>query len=290
VADFGLRVVVDRPPADVDYTMVIYGDLGEQTFAGVAPYIDCEDLRPGDTSFTQAFSGSNTGSTVILQEAAHTWGLEHVDAEFDILNPFKSAGKHQVFLDDCFRIVSDTDLNPTPGSCNQVHTRFCESGWQNSYREMSMLFGPPIPDVTPPELTIVYPKDGSTFVAPTTFALSGEIEDELHPQIYYIEVFRDGDTLVGQTNDIGLNLNIIDPEPGEYDLLVRITDEGGNATEQRVGFTVLPEGSELPPSPDVDDEASDGCRLGAPRRPSRGWAAIGMGLLLVVGQNRKRNG
>jgi hypothetical protein len=153
-----------------------------------------------------------------------------------------------------------------------------------------MLFGPPIPDVTPPELTIVYPKDGSTFVAPTTFALSGEIEDELHPQIYYIEVFRDGDTLVGQTNDIGLNLNIIDPEPGEYDLLVRITDEGGNATEQRVGFTVLPEGSELPPSPDVDDEASDGCRLGAPRRPSRGWAAIGMGLLLVVGQNRKRNG
>ncbi len=75
VADFGVRVITRRPPDDVDYTMVIYGDLGPQDFAGVAPYIDCEDLNLGDTSFTQAFAGSNTGSTVILQEAAHTWGL-----------------------------------------------------------------------------------------------------------------------------------------------------------------------------------------------------------------------
>src|SRR5690606_19985352 len=78
--DFGVRVVVDRPPDDVPYTMVIYGDLGPQSFAGIAPYIDCEDRRGGDTSFTQGFGSSNTGSTVILQEAAHTWGLEHVDA------------------------------------------------------------------------------------------------------------------------------------------------------------------------------------------------------------------
>src|SRR5690606_3524356 len=28
VADFGIRVVVDRPPDDQDYTMVLYGDLG----------------------------------------------------------------------------------------------------------------------------------------------------------------------------------------------------------------------------------------------------------------------
>lgn len=260
--EFGVRVVIDRPPPDVSYTMVMYGDLGPQDFAGIAPYIDCEDRRGGDTSFTQGFGSSNTGSTVILQEAAHTWGLEHVDAEIDILNPFKSAGLNQSFRDDCFKIVSDTDLTPTQGSCNQVHTRFCETGYQNSWQEMNLLFGPAVPDTQAPLLEITSPPDESTFVLPSTIPLLGTVEDDLHPQFYTVEVYN-GDQLIYEGDRIGLDLLLINPPPNEYDLRVVIADEAGNAAEDHVRFTILPEGSELPPDPDEDDPTEPsqaGCR------------------------------
>lgn len=265
VADFGIRVLVDRPPDDVDYTMVIYGDLGEQSFAGVAPYIDCEDLRPGETSFTQGFDSSNIGSTVILQEAAHTWGLEHVDGEFDILNPFKSAGIHQSFVDECLKIVANTDLEPTAGACNQVHTDHCDAGYQNSYREMKTLFGDPIPDIVAPSVEVVSPADGSTFVLPTTISLRTEIEDDLHPQFYEIEIF-DGDASIYEDIDVGVDLLLVNPPAGDYDLRIAIRDEGGNPAETTVHFTVLPEGSEVPEDEHGDGpEATEegGCRIGA---------------------------
>jgi hypothetical protein len=275
VAEFGIRVVTRRPPDDVDYTMVIYGDLGNQSFAGIAPYIDCEDLHPGDTSFTQAFSGSNTGSTVILQEAAHTWGLEHVDSEIDILNPFKVSGRTQDFVDDCFRIVANTELQPTPGSCNQIHTQFCPEGWQNSWREMMLLFGPHIPDVNPPEFEITEPPNDSVFVAPVEFSLRGNIEDELHPQFYTVQIFLGGQ-LVEEQEDIRLDLLIDRPPPGEYDMRVVIIDEAGNASEDTIFFTVLEEGSELPEDDDGEPASAEGCRTaGAP--------ASALPLLLLLG-------
>lgn len=275
VADFGVRVVTRRPPDDVDYTMVIYGDLGPQDFAGVAPYIDCEDLNLGDTSFTGSFGGSNTGSTVILQEAAHTWGLEHVDSESDVMNPFKSSGLTQNFLDECLPIVANTALERTPGTCNQIHTQFCEPGFQNSYQEMKLLFGDFVPDVEPPRFELVYPPEGSTFVLPTTFVLRGEIEDELHPQFYDIAIFNDGAPVGDERTDVGLEgdleLVITNPEPGEYALRVVITDEGGNPAEDTVHFTILAEGSELPADEEApsspEPEGADACSVGG-REPS----------------------
>ena len=283
--EFGVRVVIDRPAPDVPYTMVLYGDLGPQDFAGIAPYIDCEDRRGGDTSFTQGFGSSNTGSTVILQEAAHTWGLEHVDSELDILNPFKSAGLNQSFRNECFKIVSDTDLTPTQGSCNQVHTRFCETGFQNSWQEMNLLFGPAIPDTTAPTLEITSPADEGTFVLPITIPLLGDVQDDLHPQFYVVEVF-DGDVSIYRGDRLGLDLLLVSPPEGDYDLRVVIADEAGNTAEDSVRFTILPAGSELPPDP--EDEAEDpsepqGCRTGG--APAGAWAPLFV--LLVLGARRR---
>ena len=280
VADFGIRVVTRRPPDDVDYTMVIYGDLGAQSFAGIAPYIDCEDLHPGDTSFTQAFTGSNTGSTVILQEAAHTWGLEHVDSELDILNPFKAAGLSQDFIDDCFRIVANTDLQPTPGACNQIHTLFCPEGFQNSYREMLHLFGPHIPDVNPPEFEITEPEDGAVFVAPVDFSLRGSLDDELHPQFYTVQIYF-GEELLGEQQNTKVDLRITNPEPGDYDLRVVVLDEAGNAAEDSITFTILPEGSELPEEEIEETPGTETCRVGG----DVGGAWL---LLLCLGWVRRR--
>jgi len=288
LADFDVTTVIERPPDDVDYTMVFYGDLGDQTFAGIAPYIDCEDGRGSDVSFTQGFVNGGTGSTVILQEAAHTWGLEHIDAPFDILNPF--ATNSQSFQDECFKIVANTDLESTSGSCNQIHQQFCETGWQNSYREMLLLFGPSSPDVEAPTLTITSPEDGSTHVLPTTIALLGEVTDNLDPQYYGVKIW-DGDTMIFDEQQVGLDLLLLNPPEGDYALRVELTDTAQNVTEASVEFTVLPEGSELPPTDDdeVDDEPESvgACAvrpLGGPLLPR-----LGMLALVVLAATRRRS-
>jgi hypothetical protein len=262
VADFGIRVLVDRPPDDVPYTMVLYGDLGPQSFAGVAPYIDCKDQRPGDTSFSQGFGSSSVGATVILQEAAHTWGLEHVDSEVDVLNPFKSQITTQRFVDECLKIVANTDLEPTAGVCNQVHTLFCESGYQNSFREMKHLFGDHVPDVTPPTIELVSPMTGSVFVLPTTISLRARIEDNLHPQFYQIEIYNHDDVVYEDHAD-RIDLLLTDPPAGDYVMRAVIRDEAGNPATDTIRFTVLPEGSEFPED-DADGAGADeqGCRTG----------------------------
>jgi hypothetical protein len=279
VADFGIQVVVERPPADVPYTMVMYGDLGAQSFAGIAPYIDCEDRRGGDLSFTQGFVTSQTGSTVILQEAAHTWGLEHVDAPSDILNPFKASGLNQAFLDQCFKIVANTELEPTSGSCNQVHSRFCDVGYQNSWQEMMYLFGPHVPDTVAPTVEITSPEDESVHVLPITIPLLADIGDNLDPQFYRIEVYANGVAdPVYEDSQPRLDLLINNPAPGDYELRAVVIDEEGNPAEDVVRFTILPEGSELPEPEEDEDEMTPeeaGCRVpGSHPDPQGGALAL----------------
>lgn len=264
VADFGIRVVGFRPPDDVDYTMVVYGDLGPQDFAGIAPYIDCGDIWANDTSFSQGFAASNLGSAIILQEAAHTWGLEHVDHQFDILHPFKASAANPQFNDFCYRIVANTELEPIAGVCNAIHTRFCPTGYQNSWQELRYLFGEPIPDTGAPELELTNPLDGSSHVLPVSIPLMGEIRDDNHPQAYTLQILQDGELLFESlTNGLDpLLLNFVSPPEGEYDLTVRILDEAGNSTEDQVAFTVLPEGSALEGADDLDPALEPtGCHI-----------------------------
>jgi hypothetical protein len=272
VSAFGITIVTDRPPDDVEYSMVIYGDIGEQTFAGVAPYIDCEDRWGPDTSFSGDFDTSNTGSTIILHEAGHTWGLEHVATDRDILNPFKTSNTKQYFDDTCHKVVANTDLEPAFGSCNRVHTRFCPlPGYQNTWQELLYLFGPALPDVEPPTFEIVSPLDGTTYIAPATPLIIGHIDDDRHAQNYEVTFILSGfDPSVDQMAMIDHTVELAGLgglPPDDYVLTVRVADEAGNETSDTVSFTILPEGSELPGDEEAEaipDEDS-GCRaLAAP--------------------------
>lgn len=283
-ADFGIRIVTRRPPEDVPYTMVVYGDIGPQSFAGLAPYLDCGDQRRGDMAFAQGSGSSNTGATLILHEAGHTWGLEHVDTEADIMHPSVVSSLTQRFLDDCLGIVADTDLGRTAGTCNDVHTRYCEPTFQNSWQTVFDLFGPAVPDVDPPELAIEFPADGAVFVAPVTFTLRAALDDDLHPQFYDIDLY-DGDTPIATRNDLGiekgLELLVERPPPGEYALRVVVTDGGGNEAEDLVRFTVLPEGSTVDDREEASSiEPAPGCRAGS----GSPWALV----FSLVARRRRR--
>jgi hypothetical protein len=281
--DFGVVVVTERPADDVDYTMILYGDLGEQSFAGIAPYIDCGDLWPNDTAFANAYGTSNTGSTIVLQEAAHTWGLEHVNAPGDNMHPFKTVAS-QSFTDTCEKIVANTDLEESGGACNQVHTRYCELGHQNSWQEMRGLFGPPVADVTPPTLAITSPEPGSTHVLPVDLPLRGIIGDDRHLQLYDIAILQGGEVLL-ETTDVHLDQLMRDPPAGDYELAIRVADEAGNMVEESVAFTILPEGSELPEEPAEDVAEADGCRIAG---DGDGGALFGVAALLPLAWLRRR--
>jgi hypothetical protein len=242
VTDFGVIVLGERPAANQNYAMVLVGDgvSGDPAWAGLAPVIDCGNTNPNVTSFALEWGSPNTMATVIHQEAAHTWGLEHVDEVLDNLNPVAGLATNPTYTDACNKIVSNTDLNPSSGQCGSVHTQFCSSGYQNSYREMALLFGAPIPDTVSPGIEFVIPTEGESFACPVSFDLTFTLSDDRKPQSLNLEVYLDGvEVASGLYVDTTLQFPISGGiDPGPHTWTVEITDESGNPASAEVNFTV----------------------------------------------------
>ncbi len=246
IADFGITVTDQRPGAG-DYDMEMVGNWQGQNpeFAGIAPNIDCFDSTGGETSFTLEASGSSDGiAEIVLQELAHTWGLEHVNEKQDLLYP-TTEGLNKTFQDTCHKIVSDTDLNETNGYCNQVHTQFCNFGWQNSYQELLYLFGESVPDTIAPTVTILEPADGAV-IEGGNLSLVIALEDDQSPAVIATTIVLDGDALPEAAQTTGafaaphqLTFPIQDLPDGSYVLHVAVTDESDNPADDEVSFTVV---------------------------------------------------
>lgn len=249
ITDFGVVAVGERPPAEQDYAMVMVGrpvgyDVGN--VGGVAPGIDCGNSNPNITSFSFITSGPNVVATVVHQEAAHTWGLEHVDDQFDNLYP-TTAATDPKYQDQCSKIVSDTNLTPSSGQCNSVHTMYCNSGYQNSYREMLLLFGPPIPDTTPPTVVIEAPSDGEVVDYEADFELVITVDDDRRPQIIDTVISLDGEAypnikFIDKTHTLTVNGGDAPSghglANGEHTIRVDIADEHGNPASDEVTIVI----------------------------------------------------
>jgi MYXO-CTERM domain-containing protein len=253
--DFGITVTDTRPAAG-DYDMEMVGDwsgVDNPGFAGVAPSIDCWDQRGGETSFTLEAAGTSDGmAEIVLQEIAHTWGLEHIDDPSDLLYP-TTEGQNKVFRDECLKIVYNTDLDPSSGQCNTMHSQFCSSGFQNSYQELLTLFGPAIPDTQAPLIEIIAPLDGDTIEGGNA-TMVVHVEDNLQPVIIYATITLDGTGLDAPIPTDGAYAGPADLEfpvsglpDGEYTITIDATDEYDNPASDQVSFTVVgnpPEGGE----------------------------------------------
>jgi len=251
VEDFGVIVVGERPPQGNPYAMVVVGTPvggAPNGVGGVAPGIDCGNNNPNITSFSFLdTAGSNVQATVIHQEAAHTWGLEHVDDSTDNLFPSAGGNSDPKYRDVCSQVVSNTALDPSAAQCNQIHTMFCESNFQNSYQEMLALFGGPILDVTSPTVIIDNPLDGQTLDYEEDFDLTVTLDDDRRPQIMVTRIIFDGveaasTTFVNSTVSFGVPGGDAPAghgwANGEHTIRVEVEDESGNPAAAEIVVNV----------------------------------------------------
>lgn len=245
--DFGIRVTDVRPQTG-DYDMEMIGDWDPAPgggFAGVAPSIDCFNNDGGEVSFTLDYTGSATGiAKAVLQEVAHTWGLEHVDSKEDLLYPTTESVMDPGFVDQCFQIVQlDNMGNPVPdwAVCKSQHSQFCGSNQQNSYRELLQIFGPHMPDLTAPTLSFLNPAEGAT-VEPS-FDLILQAADDQSPQLLEMQIVLDGPVHFETDPNVypspaDFTFPVVGVPGGDYTITATATDEEGNIGTAMVHFHV----------------------------------------------------
>jgi len=322
MAPYAVRIAYeDAPPAHLPYSQVMMGgqpaDIGlDPGTLGVSCSSDCGDQWWRDTTFafTEESSSSLTLGNTALQEAAHAFGLDHIDGSQHIMYPFADSGD-KVWSNAC------TPYNDATGgiSCTYVHDAFCgpDSGMQNDDAELLAFFGPNEPDVSPPTVTITEPADGAEYPAPTDLAVAVEVADDHEGFGWRLVVEpQGGDPLIENAYQFQTSWNLGGLPQGVYTIRVEAIDHDRNEGSDEVTIYVgeaPPEttgadstgGDETPAteddsaSADEDAESDDGTDSGPPldddekagcacaAEPSSSGLAL-LGLFAVVGARRRR--
>ena len=169
MAPYGVRVAyLEAPPPELPYAMVMMGGLPSllgmpASVLGVSCSSDCGDRWWRDTThgFTEASSQTSVLGTVSLHEAAHAFGLGHVDGSDNIMYPYAGPGDPQ-WADGC------TAYNDATGgiNCKPTHDKFCAGGQQDSAAELLAYFGPNSPDTVAPTVEITSPAEDAIEIEP----------------------------------------------------------------------------------------------------------------------------
>jgi hypothetical protein len=280
---YGIRITTLRPE-NGDYAMVVYGGTEKEFGAlGSAPAGDCLDTLPNEIAFAHLDGDLApwvvAGSTTALHEAAHTWGLDHIDLATEIMYP-EGDNSPTSFDDRCHRIVADTNLADGEPSCPDLDTEICgAAGQQNSHAVLTRLFGPPYVDTVAPAIELVSPEDGEYFQAPADFDVVLEIRDDLHPQAYTMWTwYGDGPRPADSTTTVAPGFRVDALPVGTWSFHVAVADEAG--LETQLDFEI--EVGVDPPAPPQDG----GCRVSGP--PSRAGADLGFLPLLLARRRRRR--
>lgn len=322
-----LKVVNRRPKPGTRYSMVVVGgspgDIGlSSNIAGLAP-LDCGDKNPWDITFvfSQTLKSIDAVARVTVQEAAHSYGIEHVRAPEYVMNPEPIGGAMGLGK-------SCLPLDPSPGLSNPdgikcLHA--CQDpSYQNSFTELQDLFGAtPIPRSAPaPRIQIRYPEPGNHFFqAPIDLRLDVDIlnpEDLTHVELQ----LNDSDAIRNEMYPYAFRLHAL--KAGRYRATVSAHDIHGHRSEQSVKFSVGPKAEPSSSYPSVSNQqislryerltgepvrcTSDrvcyggtscqdglclrsvnnaGCHL-AKEPPQRPWLWLSVGLLLATGMRRTR--
>ncbi len=239
VADFGISFT-DTRPASGDYDMEMVGALKDEPpgGGGLAPTVDCWDGLGGEVSFTYYWTSEIVHT--ILQEAAHTWGLSHVDDDTDLLYQVGTFTP-KAFRDECFEIVATLG-----GDDCSHHTDACGTiTKQNSHAELLLIFGPSQPDLGVPTVQILAPSEAQTFPLGSTIDLRVALADDQTPMMFATTVTLEGNALAmpetmtaSYAGPAELTFPLTELPDGTYQVTVEASDESGNKGSAKVSLIV----------------------------------------------------
>jgi hypothetical protein len=145
--------VVTRRPTSGSYEMSVIGGtpvgLGAKGLLGVGPK-DCGNNNPNDISFAFAQSSQNDPHTVavtVAQEAAHGFGLGHVNDPEDIMYP-TSSQRATGFHDKTSKIF-DKEMQDLDGNVVTASSDCSGRGMQNDVQLLTANLGPACAGIRP---------------------------------------------------------------------------------------------------------------------------------------------
>ena len=233
-------VVTTERPTEGNYTMAVVSPVPQAVCPvnsagvyGVAP-MDCGDQQ---NNIVFAFHGENDQqnallhATVISQEIAHSYGLDHTQNQAGIMNPTPS-GNDQHFHDGCM---------PNAGSvfCSGQHEEFCPGGGldQDSHAELLALLGPKQADLTPPMVSITSPTAGQAFDEGVTVMVTATASDDIG--VAEVRLVVDGIDNGAVDAEAPYTWSVPGLAPGGHSLVAIAVDGGENETSSApVAFDV----------------------------------------------------
>lgn len=255
---YNVTLTTERP-ADGEYTMAVVSPVSSSVcpyngsgIYGIAP-VDCGDQNGNSVVF--GFLSENDGesatvhATVISQEVAHSYGLEHVMNNAGIMNPFPGGGD-PAFGSEC------KDMSGTV-FCGDQHAQFCPSNLiQNSHAELVAIVGERDPDMTAPVVTIVAPGDGDTFSPGADVLVTAEASDD--GGVRDVRLLANGSAAGSADPTAPFEWNLMGLAAGSHALVAIASDAAGNeAQSAAVTITVTPGGGDDGGDTDGSGEDSD---------------------------------
>ncbi|WAS97603.1 MYXO-CTERM sorting domain-containing protein [Nannocystis punicea] len=245
---FGVRIAYEKaPPKHLPYSMVMMGGKPQviglpNGVLGVACNLDCGDTWWRDTTFafTEVAGDIQVLGTTALQEAAHAWGLDHIDGEDNIMYPYATFGK-KVWADTC------TPYNAATGpiGCEYVHDEFCgeNGGAQNDVAELMAYFGANSVDDVPPTVKLLSPEDGAMFEPGTDVLVQAEISDNFEGYGWRMMIPEADLEAPAYSGEKSWSIK---PPKGTYTVRVEALDHDGN-----IGFAEAVIHVGVEPTPDT---------------------------------------
>jgi MYXO-CTERM domain-containing protein len=284
---FDVRVVTERPPLHLPHDVVVFGgrpiDIGHhQAMQGIACHVDCGDDWPLDLAFV--FTEFIEDDPVLvanigLHELAHTWGLDHIEGVDHIMYRIPDTGMIE-WAAEC------TGRGTNQFMCEWAHAEACgeNTGQQNSFAEIMVLFGPYSDDTIAPEITILEPADGLQREI-GLMDIEVEVQDDRGGAGWKMEIPELEWELIAFEKERTAELPM--PDPGTYTVRVEAIDHDRNVTVEEASVEIFPAGSldeHSPKEPDGSAWDPDGCACAA----SPHARPVGLLALLALVARRRR--
>lgn len=257
-ADFDV-VVTDRRPGSGPYTMVMVGPefIVPDGALGIAP-VDCFDNNQANVVYGFLSVDDGLGplahAWTISHELGHSFGLEHVEPQNDVM--YASLNQNAPsFLDDCHGI----DSGEAGIGCSAQHEVSCPVSDQNSWQDLHELFGDYEIDEDPPEVWVQSPEDQAQLEPDTLLTVNVGAEDDTLVDVVEIKWIGEAPVELPPTG-APFRWTIEEGLPeGGYSFYALARDLAGNEATSEVinlgvGDVPPPDVDEIPDEPEPEDD------------------------------------